>query len=168
MGVKKVGYKRTWSDQFYLIAAVKGMLLTLRHMLQPRDTVQYPREVRPLPSRFRGTHRLNKDAEGRVKCVACYMCSTACPAECIHIEAAEAPWGDREKYPVQFDIDMLRCIFCGMCEEACPVEAIELTPTIGWAATSRESMVLNKEQLLEMFDRTKASRLDADAKWGGY
>ena len=76
---------------------------------------------------YRGVHRLNKDEEGRVKCVACFMCSTACPARCIHIEADEIPWADREKYPAKFDIDELRCIYCGMCEEACPVDAIELT-----------------------------------------
>jgi ferredoxin len=79
---------------------------------------------------YRGVHRLNKDEEGRVKCVACFMCSTACPARCIHIEADEAPWDDREKYPAKFDIDELRCIYCGMCEEACPVDAIELTHSL--------------------------------------
>ncbi len=165
MNVKKVGYKRTWQDQIYVIAVLKGLWVTWKHLFRPKDTVQYPEEVRPLPARFRGTHRLNKDSKGRVKCVACYMCSTACPADCIYIEASESPWPDREKYPVRFDIDMLRCIFCGMCEEACPVEAIELTPTIGWAATSRESMIINKEQLLEMFDRTRCK--DAPDKWGG-
>ena len=77
--------------------------------------------------RYRGVHRLNRDEQGRVKCVACYMCATACPAHCIHIVGEQAPWTDREKYPIKFDIDELRCIYCGMCEEACPVDAIELT-----------------------------------------
>lgn len=168
MAYKKVGHKRTWVDETYLPAIFAGMGVTLRHLFQKKDTIQYPEEVRPLPPRFRGTHRLNKDSQGRVKCVACFMCATVCPAECIYIDGAEVPasWTDREKYPIRFDIDELRCIFCGMCEEACPVEAIELTPTIGWAAYTRESMVLNKEQLLEMYDRTRSK--DVPDKWGGY
>ena len=49
-------------------------------------------EVKPdLPANYRGVHRLNRDEKGHVKCVACYMCSTACPAHCIDIVAAPAP-----------------------------------------------------------------------------
>ena len=91
---------------------------------------------------------------GRVRCVACFMCSTACPANCIHIVAEESPWDDREKYPKQFDIDELRCIYCGMCEEACPCDAIELTPHYEIVGTSRQEMIFDKAKLLEVFDRT--------------
>ena len=104
---------------------------------------------------YRGVHRLNKDEEGRVKCVACFMCSTACPARCIHIEADESPWPDREKYPAKFDIDELRCIYCGMCEEACPVEAIELTGLYDLTGLSREQMIYDKTKLLSVFDATR-------------
>ena len=92
-------------------------------------TVQYPEEQHVPSPNYRGVHRLNKDEQGRVKCVACMLCATACPAHCIDIVGATAPdtWPDREKYCESFVIDELRCIYCGMCEEACPVEAIELT-----------------------------------------
>ena len=103
---------------------------------------------------YRGVHRLNKDEEGRVKCVACFMCSTACPARCIHIEAAESPWDDREKYPAKFDIDELRCIYCGMCEEACPVDAIELTSRYDIVGMTRQEMIFDKSKLLQMYDQT--------------
>ena len=103
---------------------------------------------------YRGVHRLNKDEEGRVKCVACFMCSTACPARCIHIEAAESPWEDREKYPAKFDIDELRCIYCGMCEEACPVDAIELTHEYDIVGLTRQEMIFDKSKLLQIFDET--------------
>ena len=54
-----------------------------------------------LPLHYRGVHRLNRDEQGRVKCVACMLCATACPANCIAIEAAAAPpdWPDRDKFP---------------------------------------------------------------------
>ena len=85
--------------------------------------------------------------------MACYMCATACPAECITIEAAEAPWPDRDKYPRRFDIDMLRCIFCGMCVEACPEDAIVMTERSELAAESRADLIYTKEMLLEVEDR---------------
>jgi NADH-quinone oxidoreductase subunit I len=154
-------------DQFYLPQVLAGLGTTMKHMLQVlggKDRViQYPEEKREdLPidqggmdlRTYRGVHRLNKDEEGRVKCVACFMCSTACPAHCIHIEAEESPWEDREKYPRKFDIDELRCIYCGMCEEACPVDAIELTHTYDIVGLTRQEMIFDKSKLLRVYDET--------------
>src|SRR5262249_5354407 len=117
------------AELLYLPAIFAGLTVTFRHLFKRPMTQEFP-EVRPqLPANYRGLHRLNRDEQGRVKCVACYMCSTACPAHCIDIVAAPAPpeWKDREKYPESFVLDELRCIYCGMCEQACPVDAIELT-----------------------------------------
>src|SRR5207249_4304121 len=123
-------------------------------------TQQFP-EVRPkLPANYRGVHRLNRDEQGRVKCVACYMCSTACPARCIDIVAAPSPWPDREKYPELFVIDELRCIYCGMCEQACPVDAIELTTLYDLTGMSREEMMFDKEKLLSVYDETVKAGTD--------
>lgn len=152
--------KLTAAERLFLPQIVGGMATTLRHMFRTAlgkkaVTVQYPEEKRRLRvENYRGVHRLNRDDQGRVACVACYMCSTACPAHCIHIEAGESPWPDREKYPVKFDIDELRCIYCGMCEEACPVDAIELTPDYSLVGRSRDEMILGKEELLAVFDQT--------------
>src|ERR1700760_89910 len=158
-------------DQFFLPQVMKGLGTTMKHMLMVlggKDRViQYPEEKRDdLPVEqggmnlrtYRGVHRLNKDEEGRVKCVACFMCSTACPARCIHIEAAESPWQDREKYPAKFDIDELRCIYCGMCEEACPVDAIELTYEYDMVGLTRQEMIFDEEKLLSVYARTVAKK----------
>ncbi len=144
------------ADRLYFTQIAEGMRVTFGHMFKKRLTVQYPEEkVEINVNRYRGIHRLNRDAQGRVACVACFMCPTACPANCIHIEAGESPWPDREKYPVKFDIDELRCIYCGMCEEACPVDAIELTPEYDMVGLTRDDMIFDKEKLLEVYDRTK-------------
>ena len=151
------------AEKLYLPQILGGMKTTLRHMFMrkqrwqrvrsyPEDTRQDRGELRL--ANYRGVHRLNRDPDGRVACVACFMCSTACPAHCIHIEAGESPWPDREKYPVKFDIDELRCIYCGMCEEACPVDAIELTPHYELVGRTREEMIFDKEKLLRVFDET--------------
>jgi len=158
------------ADQFYLPQIAKGLGTTLKHMFRVARgddrVMQYPEERRDdlpldqggmLRKTYRGIHRLNKDEEGRVKCVACFMCSTACPARCIHIEAGESPWADREKYPVRFDIDELRCIYCGMCEEACPVDAIELTSLYDIVGLTRQEMIFDKAKLLRVYDETAAA-----------
>jgi NADH-quinone oxidoreductase subunit I len=160
-------------ESLFVLAVFQGLGTTFRHLLTNfgRDgknkkniwVVQYPEEKRDdrdvleggqERSTFRGVHRLNRDEDGRVRCVACFMCATACPANCIHIVAEESPWPDREKYPRQFDIDELRCIYCGMCEEACPCDAIELTPHYEITGLSRNEMIFDKVKLLEVFDQT--------------
>ena len=147
-------------EQLYIPAIVEGLQTTVKHMFKPKITVQYPEEKAKLPPNYRGVHRLNRDENGRVKCVACYMCSTACPAHCIDIVAAPSPWPDREKYPETFVIDELRCIYCGMCEEACPVDAIELTTLFDLTGLSREEMMFDKEKLLSVFDETVKAGTD--------
>jgi len=157
------------SEVTFLPQVFAGLGTTLRHMAgsmfrgKHSKTLCYPEERREdMPvvegglhkDHYRGVHRLNRDEAGRVRCVACFMCQTACPAHCIHIEGAEAPWEDREKYPVQFDLDELRCIYCGMCEEACPVDAIELTPVYDLVGLSRQEMIFDKEKLLAVYDQT--------------
>ena len=147
-------------DRLYLPAIAQGLGTTIKHIFQPRVTQQFPEEKPHLPPNYRGVHRLNRDEEGRVKCVACYMCSTACPARCIDIVAAPSPWPDREKYPEIFVIDELRCIYCGMCEQACPCDAIELTSLFDLTGLSREEMMFDKEKLLSVFDETVKAGTD--------
>jgi NADH-quinone oxidoreductase subunit I len=152
------------ADLLYLPAIAAGLATTVKHFFRKKITQEFP-EVRPqLPANYRGVHRLNRDEQGRVKCVACYMCSTACPAHCIDIVAAPAPdrpeWKDREKYPESFVIDELRCIYCGMCEQACPVDAIELTTLFDLTGYSREEMMFDKEKLLSVFDQTVKAGTD--------
>jgi len=133
----------------YLPAIFKGMFNTLGRMVSKKVTQQYPEQVHVPRKGYRGEHRLKKDEQGRPKCVSCFMCQTACPAQCIEITAGEAPWPDRDKVPVEFRIDMLKCIYCAMCEEACPCDAIELTETFTQVATSREEKIYDMKRLLE-------------------
>ncbi len=147
----------TLADRMYLPLVVQGLTTTVKHLFSSKITRSFPEEPPNIenPLIYRGVHRLNKDEQGRVKCVACFLCATACPARCIDIVGAESPWPDREKYPESFVIDELRCIFCGMCEEACPVDAIELTTLFDLTGRSREEMVFDKEKLLSIYDQTK-------------
>jgi NADH-quinone oxidoreductase subunit I len=157
-------------ERFYLREAIAGMTVLARHfwknLLGHRDpnpqvmdrggpgvnavsTVNYPEERTPYPPGYRGLHRLIPREDGKPRCVACYMCATACPAQCIYIEAGEYDGEAIEKYPVRFEIDELRCIVCGFCVEACPKDAIRMdTGTHAPAVLSRPLAVFDKQALL--------------------
>ena len=120
-------------DRMFLPAIATGLKTTIRHFLKNTftkdnyiETIQYPEKKTSYPERFRGMHRLVQREDGTPRCVACFMCATACPARCIHIEAGETEDHSIEKYPVVFDIDELRCVVCGLCVEACPCDAIRM------------------------------------------
>ena len=122
-----------------IAGVAKGMSITFREMLQPTEVENYPDGPGPnrgahFQDRFRGAHILKRDENGLEKCVACYLCAAACPANCIYIEAAENTAEKRissaERYAKVYNIDYNRCIFCGYCVEACPTDAITPRPRL--------------------------------------
>ena len=147
-------YRYTWADRLYL-PLLRGMGVTLRHffknLLRSKYTIAYPEERRPYSGRYRGHHILTTRPDGSVRCVACFLCATNCPAECIHIEAAEQPDVNIEKYPVVYEIDMLRCIFCGFCVDACPEEAIIMSRNTDMAYFTREQSIVGKADLMKPY-----------------
>jgi NADH-quinone oxidoreductase subunit I len=148
--------RMTFVERLYL-PLLGGMWVTLRHMLQnllglrKRVTIQYPEERRQYSHRYRGHHILTTRPDGSVRCVACFLCATACPAECIHIEAGEQPDVNIEKYPVVYEIDMLRCVFCGYCVDACPEEAIIMSNNYDMAFYSRGQSIVGKADLMKPY-----------------
>ena len=142
-------------ERIYLFEIVRGLTITCKHLVKnlfnrkQMIIIEYPDERREYSPRFRGKHRLKKREDGTVKCVACHLCATVCPAQCITIEATEHPDPEIEKMPEKYEIDILRCIFCGFCVEACPVDAIELTGEYEMSDFTRESLIYDKDYLLD-------------------
>jgi NADH-quinone oxidoreductase subunit I len=132
------------------------MWVVFQHMFHRRVTVQYPEEKPRLAPRWRGRIILSRDPDGAERCVACYLCSVACPVACIALQATEDEHGRR--YPAFFRINFSRCIFCGLCEEACPTYAIQLTPDFEMGEYDRQNLVYEKEHML----------IDGPGKYPGY
>jgi NADH-quinone oxidoreductase chain I len=130
-----------------------GMLRTLTYMartlfMHGAATIQFPEQKRAHSARYRGVHILTVRDDGSPKCVACYMCATVCPAECIYIEAGERPEKRIEKYPTRFEIDLLRCVYCGFCVDACPEEAIVMSRENDLVGTTRAELVIDRDHLM--------------------
>lgn len=143
-------------EQIYFVEIVKGLFATGKHavksLIDPGNfpTKAYPEVSADIPRDYRSRHRLMKRPDGTPRCVACYMCSTACPARCINIIAEEAPDKQIEKRPVRFEIDLLLCVFCGYCVEACPCDAIRMDTKLAvLAGDSRAAFVIDKGSLLD-------------------
>lgn len=145
-------------EKSYLPEVTRGLVVTLSHFFgnlfgsrktRALQTIRYPEERRVYPPRYRGQHRLLARENGKPRCVACYMCATACPAYCIRIVAKESDDPQIEKCPEVFEIDTLRCIYCGFCVEACPEDAIRMDTGIHSSPTlDRTNAVLNLNQLM--------------------
>lgn len=142
--------KRGILERTYIVPILGGLAVTIRHFLRnlfgQRDiaTIQYPEERREYSERTRGRHILTTREDGSLRCVACYMCETACPADCITIVAEEDPDAtvEWEKRPLSFTIDLLRCVFCGFCVDACPKEALVMSRRHEMTFTAREEAVV--------------------------
>jgi len=157
----------TLMERLYLPEILKGVAITNFHLIRnlgihvahslgfakairAAATMQYPDERKRYPDSFRGSHRLTLREDSSVRCTACFLCATACPAQCIYIEAGESPDPQIEKYPVRYEIDTPRCIYCGLCVEACPCDAIRMDTYVHpriWGF-DRKDFIETKEMLM--------------------
>ena len=130
---------------------VKGLAVTMKHLLHRSITQQYPHEKPPLPPRTRGVIALKE-----ANCTVCYKCSRACPDWCIFIDAHKethdpAGGGKARSTKVldRFAIDYSLCMYCGICVEVCPFDALFWSPEYEYAEYDIHDMLHEKERLEE-------------------
>ena len=102
----------------YGIGIVKGMIATVKRMVMPVATIEFPEITRPMSPRAR-TNLLWFDE----RCTGCSTCAQACPDGCILV--ATSPAEDGSFNIDRYEIDFRLCMYCGLCTEACPYEAIQ-------------------------------------------
>lgn len=138
---------------WFLPGILIGMWFTLKKMIfnifnqKKMPTLNYPEQKYEYGPRFKGNHVLTVKKDGSIRCTACMLCATNCPAQCIKITAAESNDPSVEKYPIAYEIDVLRCVYCGFCEEACPVDAIRMGPEWQTAALNGAKFTYDIQQL---------------------
>jgi NADH-quinone oxidoreductase subunit I len=169
MAVKIVERKPlTFAERTYVPQILGGLKTTWKHLVRPKETMEYPEQRPAIPPRYRGVPTLVKDPHGREKCVSCQLCEFVCPPKAIRITPGEippdAPASHVERAPQAFDIDMLRCIYCGMCEEVCPEEAIVLQNQYSMSGYTRDEMINNKDRLYELGGTLPDKHLKWDKK----
>jgi NADH-quinone oxidoreductase subunit I len=130
---------------------LKGLGVTLKHMLQRSITQEYPDEKPNLPPRTRGVIALKE-----ANCTVCYKCSRECPDWCIYIDAHKethppASGGRARSVKVldRFAIDYALCMYCGICVEVCPFDALFWAPDFEYAEYDILNMTHEKERLEE-------------------
>jgi NADH-quinone oxidoreductase subunit I len=157
LGTRQASYTGHMSIVRNIAGVAKGMSITFGEMFKPTEVENYPDGPGPnrgahFQDRFRGAHVLQRDENGLEKCVACFLCAAACPANCIYIEAADNTEEKRissaERYAKVYNIDYNRCIFCGYCVEACPTDAITHGHGFELATLNATNLIYRKEDML--------------------
>lgn len=171
VGVKVVARPDSLEQRVYLPEVLRGLGITMRHFFanvfgrKYTVTVEYPEQKAIYPERFRGLHRLMHREDGAVRCVACMLCPTVCPAHCITIVAEDTGDG-KEKRPKIFEIDELRCVVCGLCAEVCPCDAIRMDSGVHAPAVEhRADAVLGKIDLMKLGSRSTAVQGGVGGNW---
>ncbi|MBI4234120.1 MAG: NADH-quinone oxidoreductase subunit I [Chloroflexi bacterium] len=130
----------------YGLGIAKGFLVTLKNLVRPPFTIQYPEQRQAQHPRFRGEEFVWYEE----RCTGCASCAKYCPLGIIKIvtSPSENQLQEGEKYRVDvFDIEIARCMFCGLCVEACPYDALHMGSTFERGRYRRAELVIHVEEL---------------------
>jgi NADH-quinone oxidoreductase subunit I len=141
------------------IGLLKGLGVTLKTMMTPSTTQQYPHVKPDLPPRTRGVIALMEE-----NCTVCMLCSRECPDWCIYIEShketvpPKTPGARARTRNVldRFAIDFALCMYCGICVEVCPFDALFWSPEFEYSTYSIRELTHEKDQLRRWMDTVPA------------
>jgi NADH-quinone oxidoreductase subunit I len=131
---------------------IQGLVVTARNFIQSYTdpdrlvTQQYPEEKPAVPENSRAFPFLIYDGTpDNIRCVACKICESECPPQCIYIEVARDPkTGKMIRRPAVFDIDYSVCMQCQICVEMCPFDSIKMDQVYELANPDRYDGLLFK------------------------
>ncbi len=134
---------------------MKGLGVTLKTMLRPAVTQQYPHVKPDLHPRTRGVIALMEE-----NCTVCMLCSRECPDWCIYIEShkettpATKEGGRARTRNVldRFAIDFALCMYCGICIEVCPFDALFWSPEFEYSTYRIAELTHEQDRLRAWMD----------------
>ncbi|MGH3664661.1 MAG: NuoI/complex I 23 kDa subunit family protein [Egibacteraceae bacterium] len=137
------------------IGLLKGLGVTLKSMLTPATTQQYPHVKPDLPPRSRGVIALMEE-----NCTVCMLCGRECPDWCIYIDSHKEVVPPRDEGTRartrnvldRFAIDFALCMYCGICIEVCPFDALFWSPEFEYSTYSIRELTHEKERLRAWMD----------------
>src|SRR5688572_7544721 len=137
------------------IGLLKGLGVTLKTMMTPSTTQQYPHVKPELPPRTRGVIALMEE-----NCTVCMLCARECPDWCIYIDSHKETVPPKEEGARartrnvldRFAIDFALCMYCGICVEVCPFDALFWSPEFEYSTYSLRELTHEKEQLRVWMD----------------
>jgi len=141
------------------IGLFSGLGLTLKTLVTPVTTQQYPHVKPDLPPRTRGVIALMEE-----NCTVCMLCARECPDWCIYIESHKETAPPKEEGARartrnvldRFAIDFALCMYCGICVEVCPFDALFWSPEFEYSTYSIRELTHEKEQLRVWMDTVPA------------
>lgn len=140
-----------------LYSLLSGMGITLKNMVRPAVTLQYPHEKPQLSPTFRSAIALVRfDDKGTHDCVACMQCVNICPSFCITVEG-DKPEGLKRKRATRFDVDYALCSVCGLCLDVCPTDTLKYSQIYDVVGYRRDDFVYD---LLADFREGEQAYLD--------
>jgi NADH-quinone oxidoreductase subunit I len=128
---------------------VEGMRVTVRRLVRPVVTVQYPRKhLQPSPA-YRGHIELKRFAETETHgCIACGTCQRRCPSAVIKVQGVKSH-AKSSKVATHYLIDYSRCSLCGLCVECCPTQTLKFCTQLALEGESRWDSVIDLMERLE-------------------
>src|ERR1700738_1060931 len=125
------------------LGVVRSAAISMRHVFEHKQTVQYPDEAPAVGFRFRGRHIFHQDV-----CIGCTQCERVCPVIAIKMETHKDPTS-RKVVTDRFALDLGICYYCGLCEEVCPTDpkAVHLGPDFELATHDRRLLIYEMDQL---------------------
>jgi len=112
----------------------KGLGITFKHTFEKDITIQYPEQMPFLQERYRGCLAFDFS-----KCIACGLCTKACPNNVLSFESVKEE-GAKKKKLLNYTIDLQYCLFCNLCVEICPTNTLYFTHNFELTQFKREDI----------------------------